>query len=154
MKGSLLDRLAAKIDFTSSPDGCWLWTATKAPTGYGQIARGGRREVLYAHRAIWELLIGPIPAGYQIDHLCSNRGCVNIDHLEPVTPLENTRRAPKPHMTHCRYGHPFDEENTYIDPGRGQRTCRTCRRKTHREYQAKHQAEYLRRRRASVNHSI
>lgn len=72
---------------------CWIWTGNVHPTtGYGHFVRKGVRTPL-AHRASYELLVGPIPTGLQIDHLCMVKACVNPAHLEPVTPAENTRRA-------------------------------------------------------------
>lgn len=72
-------------------DLCWLWTANTTRGGYGLFNVTSRRPV-YAHRFVWELTRGPIPAGYQIDHLCRVRRCVNPEHLEPVTQQENLRR--------------------------------------------------------------
>ena len=66
---------------------CWLWTGPKYHNGYGQ-ARGGR-----VHRLMYEALVGPIPDGLELDHLCRIRECVNPEHLEPVTRAENARRA-------------------------------------------------------------
>jgi hypothetical protein len=80
-----LDRIATKIELAI--DGCWTWTGAKASHGYGNTAR------TTAHREVWELLIGPIPDGLTLDHLCRNPLCVNPDHLEPVTCAENLRRA-------------------------------------------------------------
>ncbi len=85
-----------------------------------------------AHRFAYELLVGPIPDGLVIDHLCRVRHCVNPAHMEPVTRWENTLRggsfsAVAARQTHCVNGHPFDEENTHVDR-RGFRRCRACNR--------------------------
>jgi hypothetical protein len=104
---------------------CWLWNRYLTK-GYGHASVPGRRTHQLAHRAVWELLVGPIPDGLELDHLCRVRSCVNPDHLEPVTPLENTRRAPRSRITHCIHGHQYTEANTYRSP-RG-RICRTCQR--------------------------
>ena len=81
-------------------------------------------------RVAYEMVVGPIPDGLQIDHLCRVRNCVNPDHLEPVTPRENTMRgysiqAQNARKTHCIHGHPF-EGNTYARPD-GNRECAVCK---------------------------
>lgn len=108
---------------------CWLWTGYIADTGYGQFASGHTR---LAHRISYQLVVGPIPEGLQIDHLCRVRHCVNPLHLEPVTQRENLLRgetitARNAAKTHCPRGHAYTAENTYVRP-RGSRECRTCNR--------------------------
>ena len=72
-------------------DGCWNWKLATNAQGYGYCFRKGWRG--YAHRFAYTELVGPIPKGLQLDHLCRNPGCVNPDHLEAVTGLENMRRG-------------------------------------------------------------
>lgn len=118
-------------------DGCWEWIGARSDTGYGNVMVSTRpRKAALAHRAVYEWLVGPIPSGLQLDHLCRNRWCVRPDHLEPVTAAENARRVPDRDSrfsgaTHCIHGHAFDEENTLYRPtptgGGVGRTCRTCK---------------------------
>lgn len=85
------ERLRRRFD-EGDPDECWLWLGyvNTRRGGYGEVyVRGGMK---LAHRAVYELLVGPIPKGLEIDHLCRTRCCVNPNHLEPVTRAENMRR--------------------------------------------------------------
>lgn len=89
-------RFWAKVD-RRADDECWPWLGVILHIGYGQHGIGGKREL--AHRVAYELAVGPIPAGLQIDHVlargCIRRDCVNPAHLEPVTARENVRRRAK-----------------------------------------------------------
>src|SRR5690606_17884045 len=114
---------------------CWLWTGGIQPAGYGTWPRSAARRFgvsSLAHRALYQLTVGEIPDGLQLDHLCRVRRCVNPAHLEPVTNRENALRSPLTFTsqniakTHCAQGHPYDEANTYTRDGR--RDCRTCNR--------------------------
>ena len=115
-------------------DGCWEWTASKQPRGYGQVSSGKGRSTVLAHRAVYELLVGPIPEGLVLDHLCRNTSCVNPAHVQPVTQKVNVNRGDmgnKHHngtRTECRKGHPFDERNTLrFGPEKRWRSCKACR---------------------------
>lgn len=132
----MLLSLPARILDKISPEpntGCWLWTAGERG-GYGRVRwrdAAGRNVNSPAHRVVYELLKAPIPSGLDIDHRCRNTYCVNPDHLEPVTPRENTLRGFGPSSlnakkTECPKGHPLSGDNLYVKPD-GRRVCRTCK---------------------------
>lgn len=131
--GTFVERLERYTDRTET---CWLWTGAKS-NGYGQLGVDGKNRLV--HRLSYELYIGPIPEGLIIDHLCRVRHCLNPDHLEVVTQRENILRGTAPtaqnaRKTHCKHGHPFDEQNTYVhNNGRYCRACAAAR------WRAKHQ---------------
>lgn len=111
------------------PTECWVWSGSLTREGYGRVMIAQRAYT--AHRKVYEYLVGPIPPGLELDHLCRNRGCVNPAHLEPVTTKENLLRgigacAKNAVKTHCKRGHKFDEANTYLTANG--RSCRQCNR--------------------------
>lgn len=142
-KGELPPKAAHPERFwekVSKDTGCWEWQAARYPTGYGMYML--KKRPRYAHRIAYELAIGPIPPGLEIDHLCRNRSCVRPDHLEPVTKAENILRSESPpaqsaRATECPNGHPWDAANTYWY--RGWRHCKACRRETNRAWAEKKQ---------------
>lgn len=104
---------------------CWHWRGKITAYGYGTW-----REQ-QAHRVAYEFFVAEIPDDREIHHLCEKRSCVNPSHLSPVTRQEHRGAHRK---THCKRGHPFTLENTYMRPeGRRCRRCRT-------EAQARHRA--------------
>ena len=118
------ERFWAKVNKTAS---CWLWLAARVSTGYGYFGISAERLVL-AHRYAYELLVGPIPTGLEIDHLCRVRTCVNPLHLQAVTHIENVRRGRGGEWwaakTHCPQGHPYSGRN--LIQHHGSRFCRIC----------------------------
>ena len=109
-----------------SNNGCWIWNGANT-RGYGLFYYRGHS--IQAHRFIYRVVLGTIPSGYYIDHLCKISSCVNISHLEPVTPWENTLRstnwlAERARATTCPKGHKWDITNTYWHRGR---QCRICK---------------------------
>jgi hypothetical protein len=114
---------------------CWLWCGGIQRGGYGKVDKPTR----LAHRVAYELLVGPIPEGLQLDHLCRVRSCVNVLHLEPVTARENQLRGKSVSginaaKTECANNHPLSGENLYIYPDGHKRACRECIRQRTRDY--------------------
>lgn len=143
---ALRDKLLARAD---RADGCWAWRGTVNLDGYGTFAlypagERGRKVTKMAHRLVYEEFVGQIPDGMTVDHrchpsdgscpggrTCPHRRCVNPQHLRPTEFIKNVLRGVGPtavnsRKTHCVHGHPFDEANTYIRPGSGNRDCKTC----------------------------
>lgn len=118
----------------ATPSGCWLWTGALDRHGYGKTSFAGQRAALL-HRVMYRLLVGPIPEGLTIDHLCRNRNCQQPAHLEAVTKRENTLRgvgssARHARQTECKRGHSFSDPANVISKkskyGRPKRNCRLC----------------------------
>lgn len=132
LRNPVWERLRTK--FTRRGD-CWIWEASTNPNGYGSFTEivNGRSKSNRAHRKVYEVLVGEIPRGMDLDHLCRNRPCVNPAHLEVVTRQENLLRSEltiahqNARKAHCKNGHEFTALNTYVHPKRGTRDCRTCR---------------------------
>lgn len=100
-----MERFWSKVDMTNS---CWEWIGYKNKDGYGTIKIKGKWYL--AHRFLYQTMLEHITKGLQIDHLCRNRGCVNIHHLEPVTIKENLQRgnttsSVNARKTQCSKGH-------------------------------------------------
>jgi len=119
---SSLERLMPRVK--QDDNGCWIWQGARMGNymQYGQFSMHeiGRRTIS-AHRAAYLLLVGDIPDGLELDHLCRVTLCCNPKHLEPVTPEVNKARTKG---THCRRGHEYTPENTWL--GGSVRRCRAC----------------------------
>lgn len=104
------------------PGGHWSLTTWRNNKGYCFISVGNRKEKL-GHRVAYELFVGPIPDGLELDHLCRTGWCVNPNHLEPVTHEENMRRT---RVTVCRAGlHDLTDPDNHKITG-GKMRCRLC----------------------------
>lgn len=117
----LLERLAAWIDYRGD-DECWEWRGGCDDKGYGKIRSNGKMRKV--HVVMWELFVGLVPEGLELDHLCRVRRCCNPRHLEPVTHAENMRRI---QWSHCTYGHPLTGVT------KQERQCKECHRRVTRE---------------------
>lgn len=146
-----LDRVLSRV--TVTPFGCWDFDGCRLACGYGRASWNGR--LWLTHRLVYTLLIGEIPAGLELDHLCKNKPCCNPEHLEPVNRSENIRRGPQGGITAareraktaCPAGHPYDEANTYWTL-RGHRQCRLCKRNADGRYASRHREVLAARQRA------
>lgn len=100
-------RFSAKVKFAGY-DECWEWRGTRNAHEYGVFKLADRKNAL-AHRLSYSIMVGEIPAGLVIDHLCRNHSCINPNHLEPVTSKVNSRRGQtNAAKTKCPKGHPYD----------------------------------------------
>lgn len=125
----VLNRVRSRASIDSN--GCWIWPGTTSGSGYGVISWSESGEIhrWVTHRVTFTSLVGPIPAGLELDHLCRVRRCCNPAHLEPVTRRENLIRsasivAARAAQTHCLRGHAFTDANTRRRGG--SRICRAC----------------------------
>jgi len=131
-------RQRIREDVIEDVNGCWCWTGNLNRDGYAYFKFDGRFTSV--HRASYEEFVGSIPDGMDIDHLCRVRDCVNPDHLEPVSHVENCARGSRAQATHCMNGHEFTEVNTYRrKDGRSvnSRRCRQCLSAAQRRCQAR-----------------
>lgn len=137
---------------TQSGPECWPWPHGLNKDGYGVTSRGDSQHLV--HRAVWSLVVGPIPDGLTLDHMCHNedpdcqggraclhRRCANPAHLVVAEGVENTLRgkniwAVNARKTQCKHGHPLSGPNLYVNP-RGQRQCRTCQAAREQRYREK-----------------
>lgn len=140
------DRFWAKVDKSGT---CWIWTGNTNADGYGKFWHDG--ESGYAHRWSYEKHYRPLRAGETVDHLCRQTSCVNPDHLDAVSVMENSRRAlfgtavRGQKTTTCLRGHPKEPWNVYIHGNHYH--CKECRRTEARERHRRNRDEYNRRRR-------
>lgn len=132
------ERVTDRIAF-GAPDECWPWLGHLNDHGYGRLDFRGRS--VFAHRLVYETVIGPIPEGLNLDHLCHkpeecasgdacpHRRCANPRHLAATRIRDNVLRGTGPsaknaRATHCKHGHALTDDNVFVRGG--SRYCRTC----------------------------
>lgn len=124
-------------------NGCLAWIGNVNAQGYGRMTVEGGK--FHAHRIALYLAGIELPAGMVVDHLCRNRRCVNVDHLEVTTQQVNTARGVGPAAARaaarlqgrCVNGHVIAEVGTYTQGKRGAPTCAECSRERVRRYKAR-----------------
>ena len=147
ISAAAVSRFLTKVD-QRGPDDCWPWLGLVRKgvreKGYGRFPVDGK--IVPAYRFAWVLVNGrePLP-GMELDHTCRNRGCVNPGHLEEVTFRENVlrsgnRAALNARKTHCKHGHEFTPENTYVRPDGKGKHCRACNAERQRRFQQERKA--------------
>lgn len=104
--------------------GCRYWLGSKNQDGYGMMSFQGTTRLV--HNVAYELYIGPVPEGKELDHICRNRWCINHHHLEPVTHKENGLRGSFHQKQFCVRGHPRNSQNLQTTAS-GKTDCRLCR---------------------------
>ncbi len=130
---SLADRLWARtivgLAVRSGLGPCWEWQGSTTPAGYGQINDVRKGRPVLTHRVAYEDRVGPIPPGFELDHLCDNKRCVRPAHLQPLTKSEHSKKNHNARKTHCKHGHPYVADNvrlSYRPNGYQRRQCLTC----------------------------
>jgi hypothetical protein len=146
MRAPLRERVLSRLIVDRS--GCLLWTGAKNVQGYGHVwvGRDARPQIQQVHRVVYEMLAGPVPDGFELDHLCRVPLCANPAHMEPVSHRENRRRGRNPALeawnararakTCCPQGHPYD-----LPRSDGARGCRRCQRAAGARYLARKRAD-------------
>jgi hypothetical protein len=125
---------------------CWNWQAACNKGGYGVFHVGQPSSARVAHRVLYEHLHGAVPKGFELDHLCGNKACVNPDHLEVVTHRENWLREGAPHgkffcVRRCKYGHWLTDDNVRIFNDRKRRCLQCWKEKCAAKKQARHEGK-------------
>jgi hypothetical protein len=141
---TIYERYWSKVRVTED---CWEWTAGKSDTGYGvfAITRPDKGHTsVGAHQFSYWVCVGEVPGGWEIDHLCRNRGCVRPEHLEAVPHRVNMERSSSPIMgnrfkTHCPQGHPYSGDNLMVK--HNSRYCRICERRRWRDWDRRRREE-------------
>ena len=114
--------LKARTTITNS--GCWLWLGSKDRIGYGAVWHDSK--MYKVHRLMYQLSVGQIWHGLEIDHVCFQPSCINPQHLRTVTRKENCSHRKSRFRVTCKHGHPWTEASKLINR-KGHWICRICR---------------------------
>ena len=113
------DRKGWRTKYKVLANGYWEWIGSKYRDGYGQCTKFYASKA--AHVVVYEELVGKIPDGMRLDHLCRNRACINPSHLEPVTNAVNVQRGDSAKLSeedviaiHAAYANGRDRRNLAI----------------------------------------
>jgi len=132
-------RFWAKVN-KEADNGCWEWTAATSNKGYGQF--GVNKIAKSTHRISYIIHKGEIPGGLMICHTCNNPPCINPNHVYAGTSSDNMKQSVREmrhfeqSKTHCKNGHEFNQENTFLRDRKGRgitRVCRSCKRDAERK---------------------
>lgn len=124
-----MDTLQGDIEYLPEA-GCWLWLRTLNSDGYGIVRCG--KTMRPVHRIFYEHFVGVIPRDKQCHHICEVPACVNPKHIQLIRIADHTRIhlgaswKRKRERTHCKNGHEYSFENTYLYQS-GKRACKSCR---------------------------
>lgn len=127
------------VDYFYFESPCIEWGGKLDRDGYGKTSKGGKSYL--AHRLRWIEANGPIPDGMTVNHLCWNRSCVNVSHMNLLSAKENARRQIHSLSGVCKIGHILSDENVYVWSLTGRRYCAECSKKYSREYIMKKKQE-------------
>jgi hypothetical protein len=123
------ERFMAKVDTSAGPDGCWPWTGARDKDGYGVFGQARAQRWLLGYRLNRPLLPDELAC-----HHCDNPPCVNPRHLYVGDYSRNQADAVErgrhhnASKTHCKNGHEYTDETTYVVMSTGHRQCRRCQR--------------------------
>jgi hypothetical protein len=117
-------KLKLLIDQSNGIDSCWLWLGATDRDGYPERIWVDSHKVR-PYVFLYALKVGPIPAGFMPHHTCEIKRCVNPKHLKLLTRSDHTRLHNI--SSRCQRGHELTEDNTYITPSTGKRSCKTCK---------------------------